>query len=320
MDGFTREAPGALRVLLEDALKHAFDCDEAGRGATLESLAGAMGKSREEAATALGELRARGLLVAAGDAHQLSEAGRKYALQVVRNHRIFETWLMRQTSTPAVDWHREAHREEHRLEADEVNAMADRMNNPRYDPHGDPIPTREGLMPKRPLPSLAAWADGVPARIGHIEDEPEALFRLAGALGLAPGTRMDAIAHLADGSVAAKVEGRELVIPAAVAGLIHLIGIDVGDDLPEGLGRLSDLRVGETAVVHGLAPSCLGPERTRLLDLGVVPGTKIRCEFSSPFGSPKSYVIRGAMIGLRESQAKRILILRPAEVSLSQKA
>jgi DtxR family Mn-dependent transcriptional regulator len=86
------------------------------------------------------------------------------------------------------------------------------------------------------------------------------------------------------------------------------------------LGRLSDLRVGESAVVHGLAPSCVGPERTRLLDLGVVPGTKIRCEFSSPFGSPKSYVIRGAMIGLRESQAKRILILRPAEVSSSQKA
>ena len=62
MNGFTREAPVALRVLLEDALKHAFDCDEAGRGATLESLAGAIGKSREEAATALGELRARGLV------------------------------------------------------------------------------------------------------------------------------------------------------------------------------------------------------------------------------------------------------------------
>jgi len=227
---------------------------------------------------------------------------------------------VRQTGKPAVDWHREAHREEHRLEADEVNAMADRMNNPRYDPHGDPIPTREGIMPKRPLPSLAAWADGVPARIAHIEDEPEDLFRLAGALGLAPGTRMDAIAHLADGSVAAKVEGREVVIPAAAVGLIHLIGIDAGDELPVGLGRLSDLHVGDEAIVHGLAPSCVGPERTRLLDLGVVPGTKIRCEFSSPFGSPKSYLIRGAMIGLRESQAKRILILRPAEVSSSQKA
>ncbi|MGA0854390.1 MAG: DtxR family transcriptional regulator [Luteolibacter sp.] len=320
MDGFTREAPGALRVLLEDALKHAFDCEESGRSATVDSLAGAMGKSRKEAATTLGELRARGLLVAAGDAHQLSEAGRKYALQVVRNHRIFETWLMRQTGKPAVDWHREAHREEHRLEADEVNAMADRMNNPRYDPHGDPIPTREGIMPKRPLPSLAAWADGVPARIGHIEDEPEDLFRLAGALGLAPGTRMDAIAHEADGSVSAKVEGREVVIPAAAVGLIHLIGIDAGDELPVGLGRLSDLHVGDEAIVHGLAPSCVGPERTRLLDLGVVPGTKIRCEFSSPFGSPKSYLIRGAMIGLRESQAKRILILRPTEVSSSQKA
>ena len=62
------------------------------------------------------------------------------------------------------------------------------------------------------------------------------------------------------------------------------------------------------AVVHALAPSCIGPERRRLLDLGVVPGTLIRCEFTSPFGSPRSYAIRGALIALRDHQAERILI------------
>ncbi len=85
------------------------------------------------------------------------------------------------------------------------------------------------------------------------------------------------------------------------------------DDEPTAdLGRLSDLPVGGEAVVYELAPSCIGPERRHLLDLGVVPGTRIRCEFPSPFGSPRSYDIRGALIALRTNQADRILIHPPA--------
>jgi Fe2+ transport system protein FeoA len=43
----------------------------------------------------------------------------------------------------------------------------------------------------------------------------------------------------------------------------------------------------------------------------VVPGTRIRCEFASPFGTPRSYDIRGALIALRDYQAERILIHSP---------
>jgi len=197
------------------------------------------------------------------------------------------------------------------LEAAAVDALADRLNNPRFDPHGDPIPTREGHLPKRELTSLASWPDGRPARIQHIEDEPEMLFRQAEALGLAPGTRLDESRHLPDGSIEALIEGQRLLIPAPVAPLIHVTGPAQDDDPPRGLGRLSDLPVGGEALVYELAPSCIGPERRRLLDLGVVPGTRIRCEFPSPFGSPRSYDIRGALIALRDHQADRILIHIP---------
>jgi DtxR family Mn-dependent transcriptional regulator len=233
-------------------------------------------------------------------------------VQVVRTHRLYETWLARTTSTPAADWHREAHKVEHHLQAAEVDAMADRLNNPRFDPHGDPIPTREGSLPKRALTSLASWPDGLAARIAHIEDEPESLFRQAEALGFAPGTRIDESCHLADGSVVCRVEGRNLTVPAAVATLIHVTGIDADDTEDVALTRLSDLPVGGEAVVHGLSPSCIGPERRRLLDLGVVPGTSIRCEFAGPFGTPRCYDIRGALIALRDYQAERILVHPPS--------
>lgn len=311
MKPFQKDSPGAVRIQLEDALKHLLDCDESGRGATVDSLAGALSRPRRDAAEILGLLRGRGLATATGDTHHLTEDGRMYALQVVRTHRLYETWLARETSTPAADWHREAHKAEHHLEAAAVDAMADRLNNPRFDPHGDPIPTREGHMPKRVLTSLASWPDGRAARIEHIEDEPEILFREAEALSLAPGSRLDETRHLADGSIEALSEGRRLEIPAAVATLIHVTSPEPGDEPPAGLGRLSDLPLGGEALVHALAPSCIGPERRRLLDLGVVPGTRIRCEFASPFGTPRSYDIRGALIALRDHQADRILIHSP---------
>lgn len=308
---FRRDSNATERIQLEDALKHLLDCDESDRGATVDSLAGALSRSRRDAAEILGHMRGRGLATATGDTHHLTDDGRMYALQVVRTHRLYETWLARETSTPAADWHREAHKAEHHLEAAAVDAMADALNNPRFDPHGDPIPTREGHMPKRQLISLASWPDGHATRIEHIEDEPEDLFHQAESLGLAPGSRLDQSRHLADGSIEARLEGRLLVIPAAVATLIHVTSPEPGDEPPAGLRRLSDLPVGGEAVVYNLAPSCIGPERRRLLDLGVVPGTRIRCEFPSPFGSPRSYDIRGALIALRDHQADRILVHSP---------
>lgn len=308
MNRLDHDSAGAVRIHLEDALKHLLDCDQSGRGATVGSLAGSLERPLRHAAEILGLLRGRGLATATGDTHHLTEDGRLYALQVVRTHRLYETWLARETSTPPAEWHREAHKAEHHIEAAQVDALADRLNNPRFDPHGDPIPTREGYLPKRSLTSLASWPDRLAARIEHIEDEPETLYHQAEELGLAPGTRLDESRHLVDGAIEALVEGRRITIPAAIATLIHVKSPEPDDEPPAGLIRLSDLPIGWEALVHALAPSCTGPERRRLLDLGVVPGTRIRCEFPSPFGSPRSYDIRGALIALRTRQADRILI------------
>ena len=70
--------------------------------------------------------------------------------------------------------------------------------------------------------------------------------------------------------------------------------------------RLSSLPLGQQATVVDLSPACRGPERRRLLDLGVVPGTVIRAELASTGGDPIAYRIRGAMIALRNAQADLI--------------
>ena len=66
---------------------------------------------------------------------------------------------------------------------------------------------------------------------------------------------------------------------------------------------LADLEPGETARVIDISPACRGSERRRLLDLGVVGGTEIRADMKSAAGDPVAYLIRGALIALRKSQA-----------------
>jgi DtxR family Mn-dependent transcriptional regulator len=74
------------------------------------------------------------------------------------------------------------------------------------------------------------------------------------------------------------------------------------------LRRLSALAIGQQATVESIAPACRGMERRRLLDLGLVPGTRVVAEFASPAGDPVAYRVRGALIALRTQQADMIHI------------
>lgn len=303
---FKLPSSNGQRVLVEDALKHLLDCEQSGGPAWVDSLAGALGWRRRRATEVLGLLRSRGLANPEGQGWRLTEEGRQYALQILRTHRLYETYLA-QTNVPADEWHRRAHAAEHRLDAEAANELSDRLNNPRFDPHGDPIPTREGELPGGERTTLAQWPRGKDAVIEHVEDEPEGVFRKIQNEGLYPGVLLERPEPRPDGGVAVWAEGRELAIPSEWLGMIHIAEVKDDRSAGKGLFRLSDLALGKVATVHGLTQRCLGAERLRLLDLGLVPGTRIRVEFESPFRSPRSYLIRGTMIALRREQAEKIL-------------
>jgi DtxR family Mn-dependent transcriptional regulator len=73
---------------------------------------------------------------------------------------------------------------------------------------------------------------------------------------------------------------------------------------------LSTLKLGEQATVTGISPACRGLERRRFMDLGILPGTQIEVDLSSPSGDPMAYRIRGALVALRYEQANMINISR----------
>jgi len=300
------------RVLIEDTLKHLYNCEYAGRRATEESLAGFLETSIGQAVRMLERGEALGFLRFEGLEPVLTKEGQQYALRVLRAHRLLERYLADRTGVAPVEWHAEADRLEHTLTRDEAEGLASRLGHPLYDPHGDPIPTAAGGIPPMAGQPLATLDEGAIARIVHLEDEPPELFNEIVAAGLGPGMRLRLLDTSLD-EVQFEAEGREHRLSPAVASRITVV--PVGEEVQLPTNSLADLEPGETGRVLGISPVCQGPQRRRLLDLGVVPGTEIRAEFESAAGDPVAYLIRGALIALRRDQASLIQITYGPEVA-----
>jgi DtxR family Mn-dependent transcriptional regulator len=297
--------------MTEDGLKHLFKATRVGQSATLESLAGSLGISTSRAAQLLHRMQDAGL-VRSGDALALTDEGRAYALQVIRTHRLWERYLADRTGLDPGAWHTEAEAREHELSPEEVDALAARLGHPRYDPHGDPIPTASGEIPEPVGRSLAELDTGARGTIVHVEDEPLTLYERVLDAGLHPGMALT-VRGRTDRELELRVEGEILHLDAVAARNVtvesHASGGGV-DDAQAAAETLDTLEPGEEGVVLGLSPACQGVQRRRLLDLGVVPGTRIVAELSSASRDPVAYRIRGALIALRRDQQRWIRVRR----------
>ena len=297
------------RVLVEDTLKHLYNREYLGSRATEESLAGFLETSHGHAVRVLARCEELGFLRFEGLDPVLTKEGRQYALRILRSHRLLERYLADRTGLDPSDWHTEADRLEHTLSPDEAEGLASRLGHPVYDPHGDPIPTAAGEIPPMEGQPLASLEEGAIARIVHVEDEPPELFSEIIAAGLGPGMRL----RLLDTSlnqVLFEADGREHRLSPAVASRITVAPVAEAVQLPA--DTLADLERGQSGRVLGISPVCQGPQRRRLLDLGVVPGTEIRAELVSAAGDPVAYLIRGALVALRRDQARLVRIEREA--------
>lgn len=301
-----RELVARMRV--EDALKHLYTAELGGRRPTLQSLAGALQVTLNGATEVVEELQGRELLAAAVPDMRLSAEGRSYALNVIRAHRLWEQHLAERTGVAEAEWHRRAERQEHFITPEQADRLSARLGHPRYDPHGDPIPTAEGEIAvggARGLPSLEVNRAG---RIVHVEDEPEAVYAQILAEGLYPGLAVRVLERTAQ-RVRFWANGGEHVLAPMVAENVSVIpepGVEA-EEYPGGQ-RLSDLQSGDRGRVMRLSARCRGVERRRLMDLGLLPGTVVTAEMESPSGNCRAYRVRDALIALRQEQADLIQV------------
>lgn len=297
------------RVRAEDALKHVYKARAAGERPTVESMAGSMQVSLNRAAQTVAGLQKAELLTVGQEGMQLTPSGERYALNVIRAHRLWEQHLAEKTGVAEGEWHRRAEHQEHLISPEEADSLSAGLGHPTFDPHGDPIPGPRGDLPRMPDQRLSSLEPGRWARITHVEDEPEEIFAQIRAMGLAPGMRLRLLAK-DPRRLRCWCDGEDHVLAPIVASSLTV------EPLPEAAGMaeaarplwLSQLEPGRCGRVVRLSPRCRGAERRRLMDLGILPGTVIRSELRSPTGGLTAYRVRDTLIGLREDQAAQIQI------------
>lgn len=105
----------------------------------------------------------------------LTQSGEDYARNMVRRHRIWEVFLHQIVGMPWDKVHDEAHRLEHSASDELINRMEIMLDFPEYDPHGDPIPSKEGKMPKQkkniPLSDLKEGETGKVIRVNDFDEK-----------------------------------------------------------------------------------------------------------------------------------------------------
>jgi DtxR family Mn-dependent transcriptional regulator len=121
---------------------------------------------------------------------KLTETGRRAALRTLRRHRVIEAYLAQALDYPWDRVHVEAERLEHAASDELVDRMAATMGEPEVDPHGAPIPTRDGAVDETEHTSLADLAVDVPGIVVRVADEDPAMLRYLADLSVVPGKRV----------------------------------------------------------------------------------------------------------------------------------
>jgi DtxR family Mn-dependent transcriptional regulator len=143
----------------------------------------------------------------------LTDEGRRAALRMVRRHRLIEAYLVEFLGYSWDTVHAEAERLEHAVSDTLVEKMATALGNPIVDPHGDPIPSADGLIHELSCTPLSDIPVGDSVEIHRVnENQPERLRYMA-SLGLKPGVRITVVDRQPfDDLVTVEVAGRQHVI------------------------------------------------------------------------------------------------------------
>lgn len=181
-----------LSSTVQDYLKVIWSATEwAPAPVTVTQLAGRMGVRKATVSDAVRRLVDAGLLTNEPyGAVELTELGREHAVGMVRRHRILETFLVESLGYDWDEVHDEAERLEHAVSDTLIDRIDALLGHPLRDPHGDPIPTRDGASRVPEAMLLTDAPAGVPLRVERISDADPAVLRGLAAHGIRPGTTL----------------------------------------------------------------------------------------------------------------------------------
>ena len=182
---------------IQDYLKTIFDLTQAGtQTASTTALAARLGIAPASVTGMVQKLAAVNPPLVHYRKHQgvtLTPEGERAALEVIRHHRLLETYLVEMLGYSWDEVHEEACRLEHVISEDFEARIAEALGHPTHDPHGDPIPSPELVMPTDTSQPLAALKPAQHAVVVRVPALDPALLRHLESIGLIPGAQIELI-------------------------------------------------------------------------------------------------------------------------------
>jgi DtxR family transcriptional regulator, Mn-dependent transcriptional regulator len=140
---------------------------------------------------------------------ELTPAGQKMALEIIRHHRLLEMYLVQAMGFTWDNVHDEAERLEHHISEEFENRIDELLGHPAACPHGDPIPTRAGDIARTSNRPLAGQQDPEKLIVRRVSDEDAELLRHFKALGVMPGTAFEFVRQEPfDGPLVLRIGGK----------------------------------------------------------------------------------------------------------------
>ncbi|MFC4602946.1 metal-dependent transcriptional regulator [Rhodococcus kronopolitis] len=176
-----------LTTVAQDYLKVIWTAGEwSGEQVTTKMLAERIGVSASTVSEAVRKLADQGLVDHARyGSISLTDSGRAAAVAMVRRHRLIETYLVDELGYGWDEVHDEAEVLEHAVSELMIDRMDAKLGHPERDPHGDPIPNRDGTIPTPPARQLSDFGDGEFGRVARISDSDPAMLRYFDSVGIA---------------------------------------------------------------------------------------------------------------------------------------
>lgn len=181
---------------VEDYLKTIYHLTEHGESATTTGIAEVLTVAAPSVTGMVKRLAEAGLLE-----HlpyrgvTLTGDGRRAALRMLRRHRLIEAYLVRYLGYTWDNVHDEAERLEHAVSEDLIERMSRALGDPRFDPHGDPIPTADGVITDVITRSLPEVGVGETVIISRVESSSAERLRWLAEADLVPGAEITVLEH-----------------------------------------------------------------------------------------------------------------------------
>lgn len=210
---------------VEDYLKAIYVLEEEGGRATTTNIAEALSVSSASVTNMLKRLAVLKLVTHKSyRGAELTDAGKKIALEIIRHHRLLELYLKEMLGYSWDEVHDEAENLEHHISEQFGDTIAELLNHPTHDPHGDPIPTKDGVVPEMASLAITDAELNKDYLIGRVKDQDPELLRYLEKTGIIPGVKLQVLEiGPFDGPIKITLEGKEVTIGNTVAKGVYLL-------------------------------------------------------------------------------------------------